>query len=503
MKTILEEKFYNNISNPLIENLLSSTVKTITDMSEADKGIFFLYNPSEDRYELLFTIDKDGTYKHYGIQFDDDTLKFIFQSNSFVNIDSGDKYQEHFDKISSLLGKRFYSSILSEIKFNGYKFGFIEILRIAPSKKFTETEVQIVKKMINFAESTLKGSVFPSLQRFSEIDKSGIKLDQIDFVIGKSPTFREILKSISKIAKSPSAVLLMGESGTGKEILAKTIHNNSDRANRPFVRINCSAIPETLLESELFGYEKGAFTGAVSRKIGKFELADKGTAFLDEIGEMPLNLQAKLLNFIQEKEFERVGGTKTIKIDVRIIAATNKNLEEAIEQNQFREDLYYRLNVFPIYLPPLRERAEDIPLFIEYFIEKYNEELGKKVKGISDEALFLLKNYNWPGNIRELGNIIERAMVIGSKDVITPQDLPHEIFGILGKVRKPAKEFSLREGASSLWEVEKGIIERALQECNYNQSLAAKKLGISRNHLRYRIKKWNISIKNNNKPVES
>jgi len=186
---------------------------------------------------------------------------------------------------------------------------------------------------------------------------------------------------------------------------------------------------------------------------------------------------------------------------VRIIAATNKNLEKATEQNQFREDLYYRLNVFPIYLPPLRERNEDIPLFIEYFIDKYNEELGKNVTGISDEALFLLKNYDWPGNIRELGNIIERAMVIGSSNIIIPHDLPHEIFGVLG--RKQHKEFRFRESVSSLWEVEKGIIERALRESDYNQSLAAKKLGITRNHLRYRIKKWNISIKNKEKTAGS
>ncbi len=503
MNTISRKKFHDYFSNPLIENLLTSTVKTIIDMADADKGIFFFYNSLEDSYELLFSVDKDGTYKYYGTQFDDKTLKFLFQSKSYMNIDSEDKYQEHFGKISSLFGKKFSSSILSEIKHNEHKLGFIEILRVKPSKKFTETELQIVKKLTNFAELTIKGSLLPSFQKFNEIDKTEIKLDQINIVTGKSPRFHEILKNISKVAKTSSTVLLMGESGTGKEVLAKIIHKNSDRADKPFVRINCAAIPENLLESELFGYEKGAFTGAVSKKAGKFELADKGTAFLDEISEMSLNLQAKLLNFIQEKELERIGGLKTIKVDVRIIAATNINLEKATEQNQFREDLYYRLNVFPIYLPPLRERTEDIPLFIEYFIDKYNEELGKNVTGISDEALFLMKNYDWPGNIRELGNIIERAMVIGSSNIIIPNDLPHEIFGILGKMRKKDKEFRFREGVSSLWEVEKGIIERALRESNDNQSLAAKKLGITRNHLRYRIKKWNISIKNKEKTAGS
>ncbi len=505
MKNIIQEKIYNFLSDPFIKNLLISTVKTITDITNADKGLFFLYNHSTDKFELFFTIDKNDVYNSYSSKFEDKTLKIILDSEPSIDIISENSNQEHLNKISSFFNKKYHSAILSGLKSDEYKFGLIEILKSEPSSKFSETELQTVKKLINLTISTIKGIIFQEIQKYNKFDKFGLKLGRRKsdiFVIGKSPAILEIMKNVEKIAKTSSTILLMGESGTGKEVLAKMIHLNSDRADNQFVKINCAAIPENLLESELFGHEKGAFTGAIAKKTGKLEIADKGTVFFDEIGEMPLNLQVKLLNFLQEKEFERIGSTKTIKVDVRIVTATNKNLEKSIEENKFREDLYYRLNVFPIYLPPLRERKEDIPIFIEYFINKHNEDLGKNFEGITDEALFLLKKYSWPGNIRELGNIIERAMIICTKNVITPNDLPQEIFGIFGKVRQKDKEFRFREGSSSLWEVEKGIIERILRETNYNQSLTAKKLGITRNHLRYRLKKWNISVKNKGKSIE-
>ena len=260
----------------------------------------------------------------------------------------------------------------------------------------------------------------------------------------------------------------------------------------PFVKVNCAAIQENLLESELFGHEKGAFTSAHQRHIGRFERAHPGTIFLDEIGEISQSLQVKLLNVLQYQEFERLGGTQTIKVNVRIIAATNKDLDEAIEEGEFREDLYYRLNVLPITLPPLRERVDDIESLARYFIKRINLKLNRRYENISDEALFLLKKYHWPGNTRELENILERAMVIGQGPVIMPHDLPHEIFGILDAIRKPKKKFTMRESDKSLWEIEKGIIERALNEMSWNQSKAARALGITRNHLRYRIKKYGI-----------
>jgi len=236
-------------------------------------------------------------------------------------------------------------------------------------------------------------------------------------IITKSPKFRKVLKDIEQVASTDSTVLIQGETGTGKELIARAIHNNSNRSGRALIKVNCAALAPELIESELFGHEKGAFTGAYNKKAGRFELAHKGTIFLDEIGELPLNLQVKLLRVLQEGEFDRLGGTKTITTDLRVIAATNRNLEKAVENGDFREDLFYRLNVFPVFMPPLRERKEDIPLLVQYFVKKYNAKTGRQIKETSEKVIKSLMEYNWPGNVRELENIIERAVVlcIGSR----------------------------------------------------------------------------------------
>ncbi|HYL81454.1 MAG TPA: sigma-54 dependent transcriptional regulator, partial [Candidatus Acidoferrum sp.] len=243
-------------------------------------------------------------------------------------------------------------------------------------------------------------------------------------LVGRNARMQEIYALITRIADNNATVLLNGESGTGKEVLARAIHQQSNRAQRPFVAVNCAAIPSELLESELFGHEKGSFTGAIATKVGKFELATGGSLFLDEVGSMRLDLQAKILRALQEREIERVGGTRTIKIDVRVIAATNRELKKAVEDGTFREDLYYRLNVIPITLPPLRQRRDDIPLLVEHFIAKYNREFNRKVKGFSAGATAALYQYEWPGNVRELENIIERAVTLGRGPAIQPSDLP-------------------------------------------------------------------------------
>ncbi|MGB9629440.1 MAG: sigma-54-dependent transcriptional regulator, partial [Thermodesulfobacteriota bacterium] len=249
-------------------------------------------------------------------------------------------------------------------------------------------------------------------------------------IIGKSKGMREIYKMIRQIANSKSTVLIMGESGTGKELISRAIHYNSNRKNFPFITINCAAIPETLIESELFGHEKGAFTDAIRTKKGLFEEADGGTLFLDEIGELSLTTQAKILRFLEEKEFNRVGGSKTIKVDVRLITATNKDLTQLIKKGGFREDLYYRINVVPILLPPLRERREDIPLLIDHFIKKFNAENNKNVKGIQPEALEVMMNYEWPGNVRELENLMERVIALTTNEYIQPKELPFSLINL-------------------------------------------------------------------------
>lgn len=299
-------------------------------------------------------------------------------------------------------------------------------------------------------------------------------------IIAESPFMKKILQDLSKIAKSHASVLITGESGTGKEVISQAIHFQSERSGGPFIKVNCSAIPDTLIESEFFGHEKGAFTGAINRRIGRFELSHGGTLLLDEISEIPLALQAKLLRVIQEREFERVGGTKPIQVDVRIIATSNKNMKEAIEQKHFREDLYYRLNVMPIFLPPLRNRKEDILPLADYFLERLCIENGKPTKKLSREARQKLTTYHWPGNIRELANIIERTVVMESALHILPEHIPIEFSS------PPSPSPSLL----TLEEVEKKHILDTLSYHNANRTKAAESLGISLRTLRNKLKLW-------------
>jgi len=308
-------------------------------------------------------------------------------------------------------------------------------------------------------------------------------------VAARSPKMQEVLATVERIAPTNATVLLGGESGVGKDLIARAIHEKSRRARGPFVKINSTAIPENLLESELFGYERGAFTGAVASKPGKFELADKGTLFLDEIGDVPPATQVKLLRVLQEREFERLGGTKTVKVDVRLIAATNRDLREALEQGTFREDLYYRLNVVPIDIAPLRERKEDIPELVTIFIARFAGDSGKPVEGITPEALRILTNYHWPGNVRELQNIIERACALAKGTVIEPADIHLDTRP--AKVGNGANKF-LPDGMTlEQWEDE--MIQEALRRANGNKSQAARLLGLSRNALRYRLSKIGIA----------
>ncbi len=303
-------------------------------------------------------------------------------------------------------------------------------------------------------------------------------------IIGKSKAMQDVFRLIKDIAPLDITVLITGETGTGKELVARAIHYNSSRANGPFVAVNCAAIPENLLESELFGYEKGAFTGAVKRKKGKIELAERGTLFLDEIGDMPSELQAKLLRFLEDRTFERLGGEENIKANVRIVAATNQDLTLAIKERRFREDLYFRLNTVTIYLPPLRKRLEDIPLLAEHFVQQYNQSFKKDVKGISPEALSLLMQYDWPGNVRELKHVIERAVALCRGEMVTPKDLALEPKEELGEEIYDLNRILERH--------EKAAIKKALMQTGYNKTKAAQLLGISLRSLQYKVKKYGL-----------
>jgi len=314
-----------------------------------------------------------------------------------------------------------------------------------------------------------------------------------DNVVYGSPKMEEVMGLVARVAPSQATVLIRGESGTGKELIANAIHYASPRSQKPLVKVSCSAIPETLLESELFGHEKGAFTGALQRRIGRFEEAHGGTVFLDEIGDLSPGTQVKLLRILQEKEFQRLGSNLSLKTDVRVLTATHRNLEEAMKQALFREDLYYRLNVITIQLPPLRERKEDIPLLIDTFLKKYSKENQKPISDLSREARALLLRYPYPGNVRELENLIERAVVLCRGDVITTRDLPFHLQEEKseGSWKLPGKEKTLPE---SLEEVEKDLIVRALHQHQGIQTKAAEALGISERVLRYKMKKYAIRL---------
>jgi Nif-specific regulatory protein len=306
-------------------------------------------------------------------------------------------------------------------------------------------------------------------------------------MIGESPRMHDVYQFVSRVASADSTVLIRGESGTGKELVARAIHRNSKRDGRPFVAINCAALTESLLESELFGHERGAFTGAVAQKKGKIEIADGGTLFLDEIGELALHLQAKLLRVLQEREFERVGGTRPMKVDIRLIAASNRNLDEAVKANLFRQDLFYRLNVVSVTLPPLRERREDIALLATYFVQKFSRQTDRPVIGISRDALGLLTNYDWPGNVRELQNALERAVVLGSSDRIRPEDLPEALV----ETHAPARAEAVRYH-DAVNSVKRDIILKAIEKAGGNFTEAAKLLDLHPNYLHRLVRNMDL-----------
>jgi two-component system, NtrC family, response regulator AtoC len=314
----------------------------------------------------------------------------------------------------------------------------------------------------------------------------------VDRIVGQSAAMDMLRSLLAKVATSPaSTVLLTGESGTGKDLAAKVLHYTSDRATRPFMNITCSALPETLLESELFGHERGAFTDARQQKRGLFESAEGGTVFLDEIGEMVPALQAKLLRVLEERSFRRVGGLQDIKVNVRVIAASNRNLEEEVRVGRFRQDLFYRLNVLPVLLPPLRQHSEDVPALLGFYIDTFNREFRKTVKGVSPAALRALQAYGWPGNIRELRNAVERAMLLASGDWLEPSDFPVAVPN--ATVIKSGGDFKLPAHGVNLEALEQSLVTQALERCGGNQTKAAGLLGLNRDQIRYRIEKYGMT----------
>ena len=359
-----------------------------------------------------------------------------------------------------------------------------------------------------FEQEELK-KVIAKASRAHEIERQNVhgptRAGEKAPLVGHSLSMRQIFEIVAKVADSPSTVLITGESGTGKELIARELHLGSPRRDKPLIKVNCAAIPKDLVESELFGYERGAFTGAVGSKPGRFELADGGTLFLDEIGEIPVEMQVKLLRALQESEFERVGGIKTLHVDVRLIAATNRDLKALIADGRFREDLFYRLAVVPVSLPPLRDRREDIPLLVHHFIGKYNQRLGKRVDRVDDEAMQMLLGYSWPGNIRELENLMERSVLFADGSIILGSSLPDALrersavaavpiaaVGPLGAIAAPSGASMKEIVRQAQAELEKELISRALEETGGNVTRAAKRLQISRKSLQVKMKELGL-----------
>jgi Nif-specific regulatory protein len=382
------------------------------------------------------------------------------------------------------------------IKFKNEVLGVLSVDRLFGAKNISfEEDLRLLKIISSLIAQSVRlhlevekerEAMQEEKERLRQQLKSKYKVENI---IGQSDSMQEVFGAVHRVAPSKANVLLRGESGTGKELVAKAIHFMSQRAKGPFIKFNCASIPEGLLESELFGHEKGAFTGAMALRKGRFELAHGGTIFLDEIGDLPVTLQPKILRVLQEKEFERVGGEKTIHVDVRLVAATSRNLEDLVKEGRFREDLYYRLNVVPVYLPPLRERREDIPLLQEFFLKKYNKENTKAVQ-ISPEVLNIFMNYDWPGNVRELENTIERLVVMCGEKTATRADLPINIRDHSFKAKFAAQ---LKDALpSTIEDIEKAKLIEALTRTGWNQAKAARILGITPRQIGYKIKKYDL-----------
>jgi Nif-specific regulatory protein len=477
----------NSIRN--VRELQRQLLELILEVVPAERGAILLFEENQDQF---FSVC--GWHRLTGLDDSIRVSKTITNQvlREVVALLSNDIVEnENIGGTPSLVAARVCSVLCVPLVVFDKPLGVMYLDTSVPSSRFDEGHLQLLTAIAGISAVAVDNA-----ERFEVLHNENQRLhDEIKLehkMIGESAPMRQVYRFLAKVAPTQSTVLVRGESGTGKELAAHAIHLNSPRATKPFVAINCATLSETLLESELFGHEKGAFTGAIAQKRGKLEVAEGGTVFLDEVGELSPAIQAKLLRVMQTHEFERVGGTRPIKVDVRMIAATNRELESAIKTGDFREDLYYRLNVISIVMPPLRERREDIPLLASYFVADYSKRCKRKVTGISSEARGLLQAYDWPGNVRELENAIERALVLGSTDLIVPEDLPEVLL-----------ESSPTEGATkasyyeAIKDAKRQFISDALKQTQGNYTEAAKLLGVHPNNLHRLIRSLNLKTTSN------
>jgi len=466
-----------------LEPLQGELLDLLFEVVPAERGVVILTEEGQDEFGSVYGLARSGPDKSIPVS-RSVTQKVLREGIAVLCSDV--LQDETLAASESLRDARVRSVLCVPLVVSKKIKGVIYLDTGDHQARMTEDHLQLAAAIAGIGASALENArQLEWLENECIRLKEGINIEHS--MVGESAAIREVYRIIARAAPTDANVLILGESGTGKELVARAIHNNSRRADKPFLAINCAALVETLLESELFGHEKGAFTGAVSEKKGRLEIAHGGTLFLDEMGDLAPVLQAKLLRVLQEREFERVGGTRPIRADIRLIAATNKDLKEAVRTGSFRRDLYYRLNVVSVTLPPLRNRREDIPLLVSHFASKYTQKCGRKIAGISPDAQACLLNYSWPGNVRELENAIERAVVMGSSDVILPEDLPETVLEA-----GPAEEGSLALFHSAVRELKKQLITNAVQQAGGNYTEAAKTLGLHPNYLHRLIRNLNL-----------
>jgi len=473
-----------------LDDVLHAVMVSANRVFRAEGSSVVLLEP--ERQELVFraaTGEKSELLRDVRLPYGKGIVGWVIAHEEALVIPDVSRDPRFYSRVDERTKFRTQAVICVPMRIKGRVIGALELVN--PDSEFLRDEfiVSVVEAYASLAAVAIENArLYDRLQLENQAYRRVLKGGET-VIVGDSPAIRAVLEVIERVAPAVTTVLILGESGTGKELVAKRIHELSPRRDAPFIAVHCAALPESLLESELFGHEKGAFTGASSRRLGRFELAHGGTIFLDEIGELSPAIQAKLLRLLQFKEFERVGGTQTLHADVRILAATNRDLRREVEAGRFREDLYYRLNVVPITVPPLRERREDIPLLAEFFVQRFARQLGIATLGVSTEALEVLQHYPWPGNVRELENVIERAMVLFRPNWIEPEHLPPELR------HEGATDNDSETDLPPLWQVERRAILRALEDTGWNQSAAARRLGISRSRLRYRIKKFRVPVR--------
>jgi len=472
--------------------LQQKALEAVLEISPADRAAILLTGEGTEGFTSVMGWDRQ-LGKNQSIQVSQTILNQVIHGNLAVLCNDVPS-DETFREAESLLEPQVRAVLAVPLEVQNKLLGALYLVMdsqdtCSQGARFDSALLQLVTALGNVAALAIENA--SHLERLGDENRRlQQELNLQHSMVGESQRMREVYQFVSRVAARESTVLIQGESGTGKELVARAIHSNSGRADRPFVAINCAAIVDTLLESELFGHEKGAFTGAVAQKKGKLETAEGGTVFLDEVGELAPPLQAKLLRVLQEREFERVGSTRPIKLDIRLITATNVDLNEASRNGKFRQDLYYRLNVVSIEIPPLRERAEDIPLLAAYFTARHSERVKRRVAGISPKARACLLRYPWPGNVRELENAIERAVVLGSTELILPEDLPDSILEETTSSGEPVT--ALHDG---IREAKKKLIEQAIEQADGNYTEAAGILGVHPNHLFRLIRTLNLTPK--------